>query len=440
MTLLCLSSSSESLSQSFSLSQGNGNNSTQYSNLSQNNNLTPYNSLSQGNGNNSTQYNSLSQSCSLSQSEGEWKCSLSSSQSLSSSTEKTKQVLRNKIEGENQSQCEPRKKSKRAALRRDDMGTTSYDPRYKVETPDLSTLPTEKANPNYTIAKAKINVEFNRYHNILPEDDKIYAPSCYTHQGKEIKLKDYYLNAVFIPLMLEEKLLTYVATQAPKENCFNEFWKAVIAGQSDTIVNLAMPLEENKLKCDDYWSHQYWKNQEHFTIMDGNTVLGTLTKDLDIPDEILECSGEERLVKRQFEFTSHDENEKRIITQFHYENWPDGDVPEDVLLFEKLIEVVNKSGSKKGPPIIHCSAGIGRTGTFIVTDYLLKQIKEQMAKQIAPRVDPMQIILKCRQYRKGIVQSQEQLEMIYKMIFRFCKTLSKETYYSQNLITNLNKV
>jgi protein tyrosine phosphatase len=203
-----------------------------------------------------------------------------------------------------------------------------------------------------------------------------------------------------------------------------------------------MPLEENKLKCDDYWSHRYWEEQGVFTITDGNTILGTLTKHLHVPDEIIDSSGNERIVKRNFEFTSSDDRETRIITQFHYENWPDRDVPKDVVLFEKLLDIVDKSGSKKGPPIIHCSAGIGRTGTFIVTDFELKQIKQQVAKQVAPNVDPMQVIKEIRQYRNGMVQMQQQLEMIYSIIFRFGQTLGKETMddNSQNLITNLNKV
>lgn len=460
--MLCLSSSSESLSLSQgndpnnNLSQNNGNNLTQYSNsLSQGNatNLTQYSSsLSQGNDNNftpynsqidNTPYNSLSQSRSLSQSDDERKYTLSSSQNLSRSAEiKIKQaLLRKKIDGEKPTIFEPQKKSKRAMLRRDDTGATNFDPRFRVEVPDLRTIPIEKEKPNYSIAKLKQNEDFNRYPNILVEDDKIYAPNIYEFQGKKVELSEYYLNAVLIPLMLEEKQITYVATQAPKENCFNEFWLAAIVNDTDTIVNLAMPLEENKLKCDDYWSHQYWKEIGHFTIKDGNRVIGTLTKHLDIADEIIACSGNERLVKRNFVFTSNiDENDTRIITQFHYENWPDGDVPKDLLLFEKLIEEVDKSGSKKGPPIIHCSAGIGRTGTFIVTDFSLKQIKEQIKKQVALNVDPMQVIKYCREFRKGIVQTQEQLDMVYKIILRFGETLFKETYNSQSLITNLNKV
>jgi protein tyrosine phosphatase len=311
---------------------------------------------------------------------------------------------------------------------------TSFDPRCKVEIPNFQFLPPGKSclDRNYSIAQSQENMEFNRYPDVLPENDLIYAPISCIYQGDTIELSPYYLNAVKIPIQIQGKSLSYVATQAPKENTFNEFWKAIVVGGSDTIFCLAMVLENNKIKCDDYWSDEYWKDKDHISITHGDLFLGSLVKK---DEEVIFTSkiSNERIVKRSFEFTPDGEEDGRIITQYHFENWPDNGIPEDLELLEIFVSLVPADESK-GPPVFHCSAGIGRTGTFIAIDALLKELQAQIEQGCALNIDPVKIVETMRFYREGMVQKPEQFKLIYEILFRFGEKIKQSGKQSNNLI------
>lgn len=304
----------------------------------------------------------------------------------------------------------------------------SFDRKFLSKIPDYKALPKGKIERKYTIANSPENQDFNRYEDVLPEDAYIYAPTSYMNKSEEIKLFPYYLNAVKIPIKVEEKQLSYIATQAPLEITFNEFWKAIVIGKSNTLVNLAMVIEKNKRKCDDYWSDDYWKEQEVFSLMNDKEFLGSISKkDEDIIVACSKFNSKERIVKRTFEFTPFNEKEKsQIITQYHYEEWPDFGIPGDLDLLETLINLIDAKQNENGPPIVHCSAGIGRTGTFIVIHALIEQIKAQKIKGLNLSVDPVKMIETLRCYKEGLVQSQDQLTIIYHALFKFAKKLNQD--------------
>lgn len=298
----------------------------------------------------------------------------------------------------------------------------------KLVAPKILSIHNEIVNyelPEYSIA-AK-NWEFNRYSDVIPKNDLIYTPTQF--EGKQ--LQPYYLNANTIELDAAGKKLTYIATQGPKETTFNDFWKAIVVGRSH-IFNLAMQVENNKLKCDDYWS-----SSMPFEIMDGKNKIGTVQK---ITEEVLKlplittdqpkpkrsysyestCI-KQCIVKRTFEFKSASTGETRTIFQYHYNQWPDHGVP-DAGPFKQLLDILDECSNEDGPPVIHCSAGIGRTGTLIAVHALRNLIKAQIEQKQTPSItseDIVELILNMRRQRTGMVQSDEQLKMVYSCVHNY---------------------
>uniref|UniRef100_A0A8C8B8N4 protein-tyrosine-phosphatase n=1 Tax=Otus sunia TaxID=257818 RepID=A0A8C8B8N4_9STRI len=91
----------------------------------------------------------------------------------------------------------------------------------------------------------------------------------------------------------------------------------------------------------------------------------------------------------------------RAVEQFHYQLWPDHGVPRNPAQLLCLVEMVNKRvlEAPAGPVLVHCSAGIGRTGTFIALDFLLKMGKAE------GKVDVFQCVQRLREQRVSMVQT-----------------------------------
>lgn len=280
--------------------------------------------------------------------------------------------------------------------------------------------------PEYSIAKA--NSQSNRYSDVIPKNDLIYAPVEF--EGK--KLHPYYLNANKIILDAGLKKFACIATQGPMETTLNEFWKAVVVGGHSHIFNLAMQLENNKLKC-----HDYWSSSDPFVIRDGTEKLGRVQKIkeevLDLPKSTAEkpkakrsyaCNSscvKQHIVKRTFEFVSASmDGEKREIVQFHYNNWPDHGAPE-CAPFKQLQEIFDGC-SLEGVPLTHCSAGIGRTGTLFAVDVLINRLKAGI--QLSSE-DILDVIREMREQRTGMVQSDDQLELIYSCVNNYSDITDK---------------
>jgi len=105
--------------------------------------------------------------------------------------------------------------------------------------------------------------------------------------------------------------------------------------------------------------------------------------------------------------------EKRDITQFQYREWPDHGLPENTIHFRELLKHVDKENKCQGPVIIHCSAGIGRTGTFCTVDSTLKKVMEQRKRQEPINFNILRTVQRLREERSGMVQNKEQYMFCY---------------------------
>ncbi len=167
--------------------------------------------------------------------------------------------------------------------------------------------------------KARENMERNRYPNVLPNE-----PTRFTIENEE----NFYFNASWV---LGGRA---IACQGPLSDEIDHFWKMVWHADVRTVVMLTNRVEQRKNKCSHYWKLLPCKEEKVFE------------------------KGTEIIVKREIELTQG--LETRTIVQYHLQNWPDfGVVSPETLA--KLVELVTQQDGKY---LAHCSAGLGRTGTF----------------------------------------------------------------------------
>ncbi|CAI9564521.1 unnamed protein product [Staurois parvus] len=198
-------------------------------------------------------------------------------------------------------------------------------------------------------------VRKNRYKTILPNPQ---TRVCLISPDQEDDPLSSYINANYIRGYDEEEKV-YIATQGPTVNTVGDFWKMVWQERSPIIVMITN-IEEVNEKCTEYWP-------EKQAIYEGIEVI---VKDI-IP--------EDDYVLRIMTLKSGEE--ERTLKHFWYTSWPDQKTPDQAPPLLKLVQDVEEARQKAdydvGPVIVHCSAGIGRTGCFIATTILCKQLKNE---------------------------------------------------------------
>ncbi|NXY50461.1 PTPRK phosphatase, partial [Ceuthmochares aereus] len=196
-----------------------------------------------------------------------------------------------------------------------------------------------------------------------------------------------YINASYVdvdsPLLL----------QGPLPGTVVDFWQMVWQEKTSIIVMLTGLVEQNKTKCEQYWPEQEQVYGD-FTVTLNNTRTTT------------------GFVTRNFCLQKAGCALPRMVEQFHYLLWPDHGVPRNSAQLLSLVEVVNKKKleAPAGPVLVHCSAGIGRTGTFIALDFLLKMGKAEN------KVDVFRCVQRLREQRVSMVQTKEQYTFLYEVL------------------------
>uniref|UniRef100_A0AAX7T2M4 protein-tyrosine-phosphatase n=1 Tax=Astatotilapia calliptera TaxID=8154 RepID=A0AAX7T2M4_ASTCA len=233
-----------------------------------------------------------------------------------------------------------------------------------------------RRKPGLTLSCARIpeNVEKNRYRDILP-----YDTTRVVLQGKED-----YINASHITVAppVSGVCLRYIAAQGPLPQTFTHFWQTVWEQQTHTIIMLTTLTERGRTKC-----HQYWPHPPE-------------TKDYG-PMRV-KCHSEEcnlAYVTRQFTLTHTELGEERAVTHLQYVAWPDHGVPDDPSDFLLFISSVRERRKGEEPLMVHCSAGIGRTGVLITMETALSQLDQGQP------VSPLDIVKTLRDQRAMMVQT-----------------------------------
>ncbi|KGL97037.1 Receptor-type tyrosine-protein phosphatase kappa, partial [Charadrius vociferus] len=228
------------------------------------------------------------------------------------------------------------------------------------------------------------NQSKNRYKSIIPYDHcRVVLQPSDTGNG--------YINASYVDSYRSPRF--FIAAQGPLPGTVVDFWQMVWQEKTSVIVMLTGLVEQNKTKCEQYWPEQEQVYGD-FTVTLNNTRTTT------------------GLVTRIFSLRKAGCALPRAVEQFHYLLWPDHGVPRNPAHLLCLVEVVNKRASEAsaGPVLVHCSAGIGRTGTFIALDFLLKMGKAE------GKVDVFHCVQRLREQRVSMVQTKEQYIFLYEVL------------------------
>uniref|UniRef100_A0A673UPQ2 protein-tyrosine-phosphatase n=1 Tax=Suricata suricatta TaxID=37032 RepID=A0A673UPQ2_SURSU len=209
-------------------------------------------------------------------------------------------------------------------------------------------------NQSCDIALLPENRGKNRYNNILPYD----ASRVKLSNVDDDPCSDY-INASYIPGNSFRR--EYIATQGPLPGTKDDFWKMAWEQNVHNIVMVTQCVEKGRVKCDHYWP------ADHDSLYYGDLILQMLSESV-LPEWTI----------REFRICSEEQlDAHRLIRHFHYTVWPDHGVPETTQSLIQFVRTVRDYISRSpgaGPTVVHCSAGVGRTGTFIALDRILQQL------------------------------------------------------------------
>uniref|UniRef100_A0A673AFX3 protein-tyrosine-phosphatase n=1 Tax=Sphaeramia orbicularis TaxID=375764 RepID=A0A673AFX3_9TELE len=232
----------------------------------------------------------------------------------------------------------------------------------------------------------EVNKPKNRYANVIAYDHTrvVLAPI-------EGILGSDYINANYIDGYRKQN--AYIATQGPLAETFGDFWRMVWEQRAASVVMMTRLEEKSRIKCDQYWPSR------------GTETYGMIQVTL------LDTMELATFCIRTFSLHKSGSSERREVRQFQFTAWPDHGVPEyptPFLNFLRRVKACNPPDA--GPIIAHCSAGVGRTGCFIVIDGMLERIRHERTVDIYGHVTLM------RSQRNYMVQTEDQYSFIHESL------------------------
>jgi len=250
---------------------------------------------------------------------------------------------------------------------------------------------------DYKTAIQPCNHPKNRYSNVLPLEKTRVVLSKDDTDGSD------YINASYINGQIPGSEKAYICTQGPTKNTIDDFWRMVWEQNSTIIVMLTKEIENTKPKCSRYWPEDD-QSEQHGQFQ--------------VTVENIETVGEVVIRTMLLEDTRK-EGTSRTVTQYQYTSWPDHGLPVSTTAFLELVRMVFKKVDKQkksgGPIVVHCSAGIGRSGTFCTVHSTIAKFKHDLATKpdVPPSFDILHTVIFMRQQRPGMVQTKEQYMFCY---------------------------
>uniref|UniRef100_A0A8D0ZQV3 Receptor-type tyrosine-protein phosphatase C n=1 Tax=Sus scrofa TaxID=9823 RepID=A0A8D0ZQV3_PIG len=260
-------------------------------------------------------------------------------------------------------------------------------------------------------ARKPFNQNKNRYVDILPYDyNRVELSDINGDAGSN------YINASYIDFV-------FVYLLGPRDETIDDFWRMIWEQKATVIVMVTRCEEGNKNKCAEYWP----------SMEEGSHAYG---------DVIVEVNEHKRCpdyIIQKLTITNVSLKEKvngRAVTHIQFTSWPDHGVPEDPHLLLKLRRRVNAfSNFFSGPIVVHCSAGVGRTGTYIGIDAMLEGLEAEN------KVDVYGYVVKLRRQRCLMVQVEAQYILIHQALVEYNQFGETEVSLSElhPYLSNLKK-
>ncbi|XP_076579072.1 protein tyrosine phosphatase receptor type Fa isoform X6 [Chaetodon auriga] len=255
----------------------------------------------------------------------------------------------------------------------------------------------------------EVNKPKNRYANVIAYDhSRVILMPVDGVPGSE------YINANYIDGYRKQN--AYIATQGPLPETLSDFWRMVWEQRTCTIVMMTRLEEKSRVKCDQYWPSRGTETYGMIQV----TMLDTV--------ELATYS------VRTFALYKNGSSEKREVRQFQFMAWPDHGVPEyptPTLAFLRRVKACNPPDT--GPMVVHCSAGVGRTGCFIVIEAMLERMKHEKSVDIYGHVTCM------RAQRNYMVQTEDQYIFIHEALLE-AATCGNTEVPARNLYAHIQKL
>nr|XP_055069009.1 protein tyrosine phosphatase receptor type Fa isoform X6 [Misgurnus anguillicaudatus] len=255
----------------------------------------------------------------------------------------------------------------------------------------------------------EVNKPKNRYANVIAYDhSRVVLNPVDGVPGSD------YINANYIDGYRKQN--AYIATQGPLPETLSDFWRMVWEQRTSTIVMMTRLEEKSRVKCDQYWPSRGTETYGMIQV----TMLDTV--------ELATYS------VRTFALYKNGSSEKREVRQFQFMAWPDHGVPEyptPILAFLRRVKACNPSDA--GPMVVHCSAGVGRTGCFIVIEAMLERMKHEKSVDIYGHVTCM------RAQRNYMVQTEDQYIFIHEALLE-AGTCGSTEVPARSLYTHIQKL
>nr|XP_010338879.1 tyrosine-protein phosphatase non-receptor type 20 isoform X2 [Saimiri boliviensis boliviensis]XP_010338880.1 tyrosine-protein phosphatase non-receptor type 20 isoform X2 [Saimiri boliviensis boliviensis] len=213
------------------------------------------------------------------------------------------------------------------------------------------------------------------------------------------KSKDY-INASYIRIVNCGEEYFYIATQGPLLSTIDDFWQMVLENNSNVIAMITREIEGGVIKCYQYWPISLKKPLElkHFRVsLENYQILNYF-------------------IIRMFQVVEKSTGTIHSVKQLQFTKWPDHGTPASADSFIAYVRYARKS-HLTGPMIVHCSAGIGRTGVFLCADVVFCAIVKNCSFNI------MDIVAQMREQRSGMVQTKEQYHFCYSIVLEVLRKL-----------------
>mmetsp|Transcript_28752 Transcript_28752/g.73184 ORF Transcript_28752/g.73184 Transcript_28752/m.73184 type:complete len:363 (-) Transcript_28752:1571-2659(-) len=247
------------------------------------------------------------------------------------------------------------------------------------------------------VAEHSANVRKNRYVNVLPFD----------HNRVRLSGDADYINASLLQSEQgEDPAWCYIAAQGPLASTTSDFWKMVLENKVTRVIMLTRTVENNHIKCAEYFPAEIGETAKYKNYRVSTMEAQRISSDI---------------VQRQLQVKcSTKAQEVHQVLHFHYHLWPDHGVPTSTESIRRLSNLLWDSG-KCEPLVVHCSAGIGRTGAFIAIDIIMKRLRAMATLEQPPSEEAIKgaievpaVVHSLRRMRRGMVQTMDQYEFIYR--------------------------